>query len=1384
MTTCRSRSLGVSPLLLGLVLCLGLVVCLSAVPTWGQAVATGTITGTVLDPQNAAVAGAAVTLVDKSGGEPRTTTTTDTGRFVFTQIAPGNYDINVTKTGFATAKLVNQNVTIGQELRLDVNLKVGAASETVEVTATVGAELQTMNSSVGQTIKGDQLLMLPNFGRDASSLATLQPATNPTGEVAGTAADQNSFQLDGANNSNDMDGTMNTYTPSYASNGAPTGVMPTPVESVEEFKVNTNNQTADFNASAGGQVMMATKKGTNTWHGGLWEYYTDARFGGANTWNNDRLGRPITDNHQNRFGGNVGGAVLPKMFGGKTYLFFEYDGRRFPNAGILEVQVPTPQLRAGVVQIRNSDGTVTPVNLNPTAVTVGGTTYQPAVCPSGPCDPRGKGINPLIQAFWNKFEPLPNDPQGGDQLNTQGYISNILLPQKDNGYISRLDHDFGEKWHATVTYRWYHLTRATTNFYDVGGFFSGDQFGVATSKSNRPQVPSLVSGGLTTNVTSNVTNDMHFSYLRNYWRWEDPGLPNQIAGINNTLFIGGTSGNSNTSSQMPFNVDNQDTRTRYWNGQDKMFRDDVSWLHGNHLFQFGVLYQRNYLQHRRNDNGGTIQASPFPVAISQAMTSGGMSGFIPAGLPAGTSTSNYRRYYSEVLGIISQTQELFSRAGSSLTLQPAGTPALEQSVVPTYNEYFTDTWHLKPTFTLTYGLGWQVEMPPFEKNGNQSVLVDQAGNPITIQQLLSTTFAQDSQGLTCSLSGAGCTGNIYNPLLGFAVVHNVAGNRVGTNGEKYPYNPFYKGLSPRLSFAWNPNFDNGILGHMFGHGKTVVRGGYGRVYGRLNGVDLILVPLLAPGSLQATTCQFPTIGGGCAGSGGSNPNTAFRIGTDGNTAPLGPAPSATLPQPFFPGVNGAPGAGAGEALDPNFRPNQSDEFDLTVQRQLPGRMIVEFGYIGRRIRNEYQAIDTAAVPYMLSVNGQQFQTAWANLYTQVNTQQGTSSPVVTAQPWFEGALGGPNSAYCTGFASCTAAVAHNLNCDINQSLNCDNAPAVYDLIQSLSAKPSWQLGRILASAPNCVNTVITGAQGNGTTPVPVCQQFNAIGLNGSVGYGNYNAAFVSLTATNWHGLTARSNLTYGRSLGTQSVIQATSEFSVPDPWDLHNGYGPQPFDFRFLYNFAAVYTPNIFKGEHGWRRAVLAGWSFAPLFTARSGGPLEVNIGQGAGGDCQSFGESDCAFFGTDEGAVFVSATGIANARGFSVATHSTVIASDASNPNGVAINANPSNGGVSLSIFSSTAQAVNSYNAFRAPILGIDHNPGSLALRGMPTWNLDMTIAKDFAVTERFGFTLLAQFNNVLNHNQMGDPGFDINDPNNWGVITGSASTPRSFEAGLRFHF
>src|SRR2546426_2288214 len=166
------------------------------------------------------------------------------------------------------------------------------------------------------------------------------------------------------------------------------------------------------------------------------------------------------------------------------------------------------------------------------------------------------------------------------------------------------------------------------------------------------------------------------------------------------------------------------------------------------------------------------------------------------------------------------------------------------------------------------------------------MLVDQGGNPIRMDDY----FAQRQQ--------AALAGQVYNPILGFALVPNVAGG-----GRKYPFDPFYKGFSPRVSAAWNPHFSSGILGSVFGNGKTVIRGGYGRIYGRLNGVNLLLVPLLPPGLLQAVSCVGVSSTGQCLGANGVDPNTAFRIGKDGLSAPL-PQVSQTLPQPYYPGVGG------------------------------------------------------------------------------------------------------------------------------------------------------------------------------------------------------------------------------------------------------------------------------------------------------------------------------------------------------------------------------------------------------------------------------------------------------------------------------------------------
>src|SRR5260370_28309886 len=110
---------------------------------------------------------------------------------------------------------------------------------------------------------------------------------------------------------------------------------------------------------------------------------------------------------------------------------------------------------------------------------------------------------------------------------------------------------------------------------------------------------------------------------------------------------------------------------------------------------------------------------------------------------------------------------------------------------------------------------------------------------------------------------AALQGQVYNPTIGFETIRNINGDT-----SKYPYNPFYGGFSPRVSLAWRPGYDNGPLGTLVGRNKTVIRGGYARIYGRLNGVDLMLVPLLRPSLLQAVSVLPPPIGGPCAGPGG------------------------------------------------------------------------------------------------------------------------------------------------------------------------------------------------------------------------------------------------------------------------------------------------------------------------------------------------------------------------------------------------------------------------------------------------------------------------------------------------------------------------------------
>lgn len=1319
-------------------------------PAHGQATSTSSVIGQVTDQQGAAVPGTQVTLIDNATNAQQVSSTNPDGRYAFVNVNPGAYTLVFTKTGFSTSRVESQQVEVGTTLTVNSTLQIGSTNTTVEVQAVVGAELQTSSASVGTTISGQAIQALPNLGRDVTTLAVLQPGVTLGGYTAGSVFDQNTYMIDGGNTSDDMAGNTIGYVTNFTGMGGtqtsavPSGVIPAPIESIEEFKVNTFNQGADFNNSIGSQVQMVTKRGTNQFHGSAYMYYFATNIGAANNWQNNHtpdtlLGLPYTplpSNHRDRFGGSIGGPFLPRFWGDKWYFFFNYEGFRFPNVSTYERPVPSALLEAGVIQVPNAAGTYVPYNLNPTPVVVNGVTYQPALCGATSCDPRNLGISPIVQQIWTKFMPAGNDPlyrsNGADGYNVLGYLSTIRAPLDSDTYTGRIDHNFGDKWHFMASYRYLSLISLTTNQVDIGGVLPGDTKGTPAAVAPRDQKPGFWVTGMTTNITSNMINDFRYSYLRNFWQWGSANAPAQLPGLGGAVEIASGATNSAAESAtaanvlIPYNINTQNVRQRFWDGQDHMVRDDVSWIKGNHLVQFGFLYQRNFDYHSRTDNGNGINDQ----IVYQVGSSGiNFSGYTyPSTLPS-TQQSSYQNLLAEVLGITFQPQVAYTRTGQNLNLQSVGVPAFDQDIIPYYEGYFGDTWRLKPTLTLTYSLGYTIEMPPFELNGKQVLLVNE-NNP---NQIIGT-----SQYLA-SKEQAALAGQAYDPTLGFATINNFNGGKT-----KYPYNPYYGEWSPRVSLAWNPKTGPGILGD----GKTVIRGGYSRIWGRLNGVNLVLVPLLGVGLIQPVTCTGALSNGTCAGNGAATAGNAFRIGPDGLVAPL-PTASSTLSQPFYPGVGANATAGDATVLDPNYKPERTDNFDFTLQRQLSNKVTLEAGYIGRIIKNEYQELNLDAVPYMMTLNGQSFAQAYANVYQSLyniytGAATGASANSVAPQAFFESALGGANSAYCKGFSSCTAAVASNLNSDFKNT-------QVSDIWAALNKAPSWTLGRTMISSNPLQGTSITEAT--------------------SLGYGNYNALFVTLRARDWHGMTALSNFTWGRSLGTAPLAQYNSANTSTDAFDEAANYGPNSFDFRFTYNLAVSYASPFYKTQHGIVGHILGGWTIAPLFTAQSGAPIGVGYSEGTCTACQAFGEATApaALSSNAEFAVAASPYTGGSSANFNV-TGTSGIATN--NPTGVNMFSNPA--------------AV--YSEFRRCILGIDTNCGGGGnLRGLPTWNLDATALKDIGLWKegRVGATLSFQITNVLNHVQYSNPGsLSLTSLTTFGNITTQANTPRNMEFGLRIHF
>ena len=297
----------------------------------------GEINGTVQDSTLSALPGATVTAVNVGTGIAYRATSNDLGYYTIPFVPPGSYELQATMQGFSTLKRAGVTVEVNEHVHVDLVLKTGSVSQTIEVTEAAPV-IDTQSSSVATVIGNKDVTGLPLNGRNVYSLEVLVPGAAPdnTGRIRfdGVRARSNEVLVDG----------VSQIPPETRSDP----VSPPPIDSIAEFRIATSGYTAEFGSAAGGLVNVATKAGTNDVHGAGWEFLRNDVLNTKNYFTPAGHAKPIL--RQNEFGGNAGGPVyIPHLYNGrnKTFFFADYEGARVRTQSVFNVTVPTVAERGG-----------------------------------------------------------------------------------------------------------------------------------------------------------------------------------------------------------------------------------------------------------------------------------------------------------------------------------------------------------------------------------------------------------------------------------------------------------------------------------------------------------------------------------------------------------------------------------------------------------------------------------------------------------------------------------------------------------------------------------------------------------------------------------------------------------------------------------------------------------------------------------------------------------------------------------------------------------------------------------------------------------------------------------------------------------------------------
>jgi len=1179
---------------------------------FGQGSSTS-LQGTVTDPSGSAIAGARVVLANDESKIERMIDADARGEYRFLALPPGTYRLTVNSRGFSQYVQTGLQLLVNTPATVNVQLKVGATTENVTVTSEAPA-LNAVDASLGNSFGETQVKEVPIEARNVPELLSLQAGVTYTGHrldlqdpsykdqdtrsgaVNGARSDQSNITLDGV----DVNDQSNGY--------AFTSVLPTTVDSVQEFRVTTSNYNADQGTGSGAQVALVTKSGTNQLHGSLYEYLrntvtsandyfvsaSEARLGQSN--------KPDKLNY-NIFGASVGGPIWKD----RLFFFANYEGTRQRQEISTVRAIPTSSSTPGAQTMCN--GFISYADVN------GGIT---AIPPTGPqslqtLDPLGLGVNSAVLDLTNHqsgyFDKtfctgqfLTNDPSVGDGLNYSGFRFRAPTKLDNNAFIARIDYHMTANGKHTLFWR-----GSLQNLFNPGPpFLPGSAPELTVADHSKGFVV-----GYTTLLSSSAVNTFHWGFTRQ-----------------STGFIGNTQQEWNAfyGLDQGFNY-SHNAQTPVHN-----FLDDFSWTHGQHTLQFGVNAgfardpRLSYEHSFPLGKGATNWMSPTGFA-----NTGGYLDPANQGLAEPASAFAYDYPTLALLGMVSDIVGNYNYDKQGVVQSP-GLPVKRNYGLNWYELYAQDSWRVRPNLTLTYGLRWSMFPPPWEVNGYEAEPTVNLGSQFDqIARIMKQGMGYDSV-----------------PLVSF-MLGGKANNAAGLyDFEKTDF-------SPRISFAYTPRPHGGWLRRLVGEGdKTVLRGGFSKVFDRPGMQLLNTFDANPPGGLGATI-QNP-----CCVFGYDDAAHVPRI-TDINTVPTyGCDPSnpsscgSSANQRFFlsapPALNPpATNQAITWGVDQSLKTPYSYAFDFSIGRELPNRLSLQVAYVGRLGRNlltqrdlrqpldivdPKTGIDYFSAATALAKIAFQNQFSDYTLYANFVNSLSDSTVGKTAAYWhdmlppLQTATGATNfSSYglSNGYVAATPGDAGLIQ-------------AIYDLYYdpflSYAGNEVVGIGNIdlygglednagnfyyPCPTPGCTS-LTGGVPGNYLN-----NQATSMFAWSSVGRSSYNGLQVSLRKQLGSGLQFDLNYTYSKSIDISSAatrLSWSSSTNVGAPGTrLVNAFDPNGrravSDFDTTHQFNANWVANLpfgmgkrFAGNaQGVAEAIIGGWQLSGVVRWTSGFPFSVDNG-------------------------------------------------------------------------------------------------------------------------------------------------------------------------------